>query len=124
MPSPFQQGSNPRELRKQFKKEPGGGKPPPAPEIRADISEILGLTAQEMMKDTVISDIGAMIERGYQSALEGYVLCLSRIIAHDTAWEYIVEAFRSQSEVIPVKYYKQFGKKPEDLPPKKGISVQ
>jgi len=114
--------STPRELRERFKQ--GAGDKPPAPKIRANISEILKLTAAQDMRDSITADIGAMIEKGYRSALEGYVLCLSRIISHDTAWSYILEAFRSKNENVPGKYYKQFGKNPDDLPKHKGTVVQ
>lgn len=117
--------SNPRELRERFKRQPDGNKPSGCPESRSNVSEILGLTAAQDMKDAITGDIEAMIEKGYRSALEGYVLCLSRIISHDTAWEYILEAFRNKNEHVPGKYYKQFGKNPKDIiPPKKGMSVQ
>jgi hypothetical protein len=105
--------SIPRELRERFK-----------PEARVDVSELLGLTAQDM-RELIIDDIAQMIEKGYRVALEGYVLCLSRIINHETAWEYIVEAFRSKNEKVPNKYYAQFGRKPDDLPPpQKGMLVR
>ena len=95
-----------------------------SPAIRADISDLLGLTSEDM-HDIVVSDIVTMIKKGYRTALEGYVLCLSRIVRHDTAWGYIVEAFRETHEKVPGKYYPQFGRNPDEPPPlKKGMIVQ
>ncbi|MHA2279520.1 MAG: hypothetical protein ACXAC5_01325 [Promethearchaeota archaeon] len=110
--------STSRELRERFKQES-------AIKVRAEVSELLGLTAQDM-RDLITNDITQMIEKGYRVALEGYVLCLSRIINHKTAWECIVEAFRAKNEKVPNKYYPQFGYKPDDniLPPQTGIKVQ
>lgn len=115
--------STPRELRERFQKEPDDKSSGSPSGIQVNVSEILGITAQDM-KDTIIADIEAMIEKNYRPALEGYILCLSRIINHSTAWECIVEAFHSKNENVPGKYYNQFGKKPGDAPPKKGVSVQ
>lgn len=88
-------------LREQFQK--------PDAKIVADV---LGIIKEEM-QDTIVADISAMIEKNYRPALEGYVLCLSRIIRHDVGWKCITKAFSAKNEKVPQKYYAQFGQLPE-----------
>jgi len=86
------------------------------------VSELLGITAKNM-GDIIVSDIAGMIEQGFREALEGYVLCLSRIIKHDTAWKHIAVAFNKHEEKVPQKYYALFGQDPDQLPQKKKFQV-
>lgn len=76
------------------------------------VSHALGI-ATEDMREVIIGDIGAMLKKGYRQSLDGYIFCLSRIIDHERAWNYITEAFQSQGEKVPTKYYQQFGQKQE-----------
>ncbi len=69
---------------------------------------MLGITAANM-QDTIISDICNMIEQGLRVALEGYILCLSRIVSHKIAWRCITEAYIKKGESVPKKYYDLFG---------------
>lgn len=88
------------------------------------VAQALSIAAHDI-EEIVISDIEAMIDKGYRPALEGYVLCLSRILDHDKTWNYITAAFQQKSEKIPSKYYKQFGKDPSQQALKsKGIITQ
>ncbi len=90
---------------------------------RAGISELLGITAKNM-GDTIIDDLATMIKKGFREALEGYVLCLSRIIKHSIAWKCIGEAFGKTGEKIPQKYYELFGQDPSKIPERKGFIVE
>jgi len=110
--------STPRELRERFKKEKYT-----IPESGTQISEILGITAEDM-HEIIVADIIGMIEKGYRTALEGYVLCLSRIIDHKKAWKSIVEAFHQKNEKVPSKYYSQFGQTEEIVATKGGVVVK
>ncbi len=76
-------------------------------EIESTLSSLLGITYHNM-NDILISDITKMIEDGQKYSLDGYVLCLSRIIKHELAWDCINAAFNKQKEHIPGKYYQLF----------------
>jgi hypothetical protein len=115
MPDPKESTS--KELRERFASEKKTESNPNA------MAQLLGITAMNMV-DTITSDISTMIEKEYRAALEGYVLCLSRIMNHDTAWQCITDAFLQKGEKLPKKYYKQFGKDPEQLPQWKGMTVK
>lgn len=87
------------------------------------IAELIGITAKNM-GDTIIDDISTMIQKGFREALEGYILCLSRIIKHSIAWKCIGEAFGKTGEKIPQKYYELFGQDPSKIPERKGFIVE
>ena len=72
-------------------------------------AEMLGITSAGM-SEAIISDIVGMIDKGYRRNLEGYILCLSRIVKHDMAWDCITVAFAKQKESVPAKYYQLFNK--------------
>lgn len=80
------------------------------------ISQMIGMTAAWTV-ETIIGDIEAMIEKGYRPSLEGYIFCLSRIMQHEKAWQCIVKAFSHKGEIVPPKYYKQFGQTEENIIP-------
>jgi len=86
------------------------------------LSELLGITAINMV-NTITSDISTMIDKGLTKELKGYILCLSRIMKHDIAWEYIQDSFKNCNEKIPQKYYELFGQDPSKLPKQKGMKV-
>ena len=60
------------------------------------------------MGETIIEDIFSMINKKQYNSLEGYVLCLSRIISHKIAWDCIMIAFERSKTSIPPHYYKLF----------------
>jgi len=109
--------SIPRELRERFQKKID---PTPTREIRANVSDLLGIALKDI-HEIVVADISKMIEQGYRKPLEGYILCLSRIISHKTAWECVTEAFHKKNEKVPSKYFSQFGQTFDNPAPKKGI---
>ena len=107
-----------KELRERFAEKDSS-----APDASA-VAEMLGITAINMA-NTVTDDVEAMIKQGHRKSLEGYVLCLSRIIRHANAWVYIEEAFKRTGESIPGKYYALFGKTRDSTSPvKKGMVVE
>jgi len=80
-------------------------------EIKAQeelLMSALGVVANNM-EESVISDISGMIEKEDRRAIDGYVLCLSRIMKHENAWNFICKAFQSKGEAVPSKYRKAFG---------------
>ncbi len=79
---------------------------------------MLGITAANM-QETIIADIAAMISQGHRDALEGYILCLSRIVSHKIAWRCITEAFSQKNEAVPKKYFELFGQEYTNPPPPK-----
>ena len=105
-----------RDLEKQFQETH-------SEDTASAISELLGITAKNM-GNIIIDDLASMIQRGFHEALEGYVLCLSRIIKHSLAWKCIGEAFGKTGEKIPTKYYKLFGQDPNKIPERKGFIVE
>lgn len=101
--SPIPSMSSPtRELQQQFNSDI---KNPP---IDASVfSEMLGITFNNQV-ETIIDDISSMIKSDYRKALDGYILCLSRIIKHNIAWTCIERGFSQENEKIPSKYYVKF----------------
>jgi len=107
-----------KELRERFSQE----KDTPTPSFEV-VSQVLGITTEDM-EEIIISDISAMLQKDYQSALEGYIFCLSRIIDHKRAWGYITQAFSSQGGKVPTKYYKQFGQtQPSETEHKNRVTI-
>lgn len=76
--------------------------------VSAIVACALGI-ANENLEEVIVSDISAMIDKGYRQAIEGYVFCLSRILDHSKCWIYINKAFNDRNEKIPEKYRHQFG---------------
>ena len=110
-----------QELAQQFAQE-NKQKPDNVQKQTSALSELLGITAMNMV-NTITDDIANMIQTGYTKEIEGYILCLSRIMKHDTAWECIQDGFKRTNEKIPQKYYALFGKDPDKLPKRKGMRV-
>ena len=108
-----------KELR-EFAQEPSE-KQPSTP-THAAVSRMLGITAANM-QETIIADICGMIDEGYRPPLEGYILCLSRIVSHNVAWRCITEAFSNKKESVPKKYYDLFGQE-QKTPPKSRMTVE
>lgn len=96
--------SGPKELRERFSK-------PKDTSLHPTVADLIGIVSSDM-REIVITDIEGMIDKNYRTALEGYILCLSRIIKHDLAWEYITKAFANKNEKVPSKYSSLFGKLP------------
>lgn len=78
------------------------------------VNHALGIVTEDL-RDVITGDISAMLKQGgaYRRSIDGYIFCLSRIMDHKKAWDYITEAFRSQGEKVPTKYYQQFGQEQE-----------
>ncbi len=107
--------STPKELRERFARPE---------DIQSPLlSEVIGIISDDM-REIIIADIEAMIDKKLRTAMEGYIFCLSRIMRHDLAWEYITAAFSSKNEKVPTKYYTQFGQTEELIAKKKGIVVK
>lgn len=109
MPEPNEQ----QELRERFSTEMEEDK---LQELQSAVSAMLGVTASGM-DDTIIKDIEMMIENGQRLSLEGYVLCLSKIVQHNKAWNLINKAFQAKNESIPAKYNTLFNKKSTPVEP-------
>ncbi len=100
MPEPSEQ----QNLRERFRSE--DDKPQETQdlqELQSAVSAMLGVTASGM-DDTITNDIQMMIENGQRLSLEGYILCLSKIVQHGKAWSLINKAFQTKNESIPAKY--------------------
>lgn len=72
------------------------------------LANLIGLTMANM-DHAIQQDIIDMIDAGRREGIGGYILCLSRVIRHDLAWELITKAFESKGEKPPTKYQKLFG---------------
>lgn len=70
---------------------------------------MLGITSVGMV-ETIISDVKELLNRNQWDSLDGYILCLSRIVAKEIAWKCITESFKECKESIPQKYFKAFDK--------------
>lgn len=116
--------STPRELRDRFTNDgiPVDRQQEIPKEQSSVICGLIGMVAEDM-GEIIISDIEGMIDKEYRAALEGYVLCLSRILDHNVAWKHICNAFKNKNEKVPGKYFAQFGKKEEEPTPPKRLSV-
>ncbi len=114
--------STPKELRERFRSKSSQEEHTPSG-TRVQMADILGLTAEDM-HNIIVDDIAGMIDKGYRPAMEGYILCLSRIMSHDKAWKSIIEAFHQKSEKVPSKYYSQFGQTKEQINTKGGMMVK
>ena len=77
------------------------------PISKETFASLLGIQAIRM-GDSIVSDISSMVEKKQYYSLEGYVLCLSRIMAHKVAWECIMLAFEKMKTEIPPHYNKLF----------------
>ena len=85
---------------------------PSASDQQIGVAALLGIYSVGMM-DSITHDICTMIEKEQRYSLDGYVLCLSRILASDIAWECINRAFKKKSEPVPISYYRVFQKDKE-----------
>lgn len=89
------------------KDENGFGKPTQK-EKKDTVASMLGLMGS-IAVETIMSDIGRMLDKKLFTELDGYVLALSRIMRHDMAWQCIIHVFADKNEPVPAKYYSQFG---------------
>lgn len=116
--------NNPVSISKELRKRFAQPEKSISEEVVAPIvAEALAI-AKGDLEDVVVADIKAMIQKGYRSPLEGYILCLSRIIDHKKGWEYLSRAFQECNEKVPERYHKQFGQHLSSVPPQKGSIVQ
>lgn len=107
-----------KELRERFARS----EEKDTPDLSPLITEALGI-ANEDLEEVVVGDIVAMINKGYRKALEGYILCLSRILDHTKCWKYINRAFNDRNEKVPERYHRQFGQHLPEKIAKKGPIV-
>lgn len=77
---------------------------PTVDNIKSDITSAL----IQMTSEVVISDLCNMISKDQTFSLEGYVMCLYRIIAHDKGWDCITQAFSQLGKPIPEKIKKLY----------------
>ena len=115
-----------RDLREQFVK-PSAPNPKidetiSVPQDGASSAIALGINSIGMV-EVIITDISDMIKSGQRYSLDGYILCLSRIISHNTAWECITRAYKIMGETVPKKYQQLFDKEITDSSLQKTMSV-
>lgn len=96
----------------------------PEPDVspQLGVATMLGITSMGMV-DVIVSDIRELLGRNQWNSLNGYVLCLSRIISKEVAWKCITEGFKECKESIPQKYYKAFGKESGEGKSASGMAV-
>jgi hypothetical protein len=58
---------------------------------------------------TILNDLRTMLKKQQTNSLEGYILCLSRVLNHKLAWHLIDQAYRTVNAPIPRRYYALFG---------------
>ena len=78
----------------------------PTPSIheeQASLAATLGIASIGMV-EIITHDISQMIEKEQRHSLDGYILCLSRIISKEIAWKCITRAFVIKGEPVPTKY--------------------
>lgn len=81
------------------------------PDARAaqEIAEVLGIVARAAI-DGIIDDMRVMIKHSYWKQLDGYVLALSKVLAHDLAWDCTCKAFEQEKATPPPKYQTLLGR--------------
>ena len=94
-----------------------GSFPEPAvPEKQMTVATTLGINSIGMV-EIIIHDLKQMIEKEQRYSIDGYILCLSRIISKEISWRCITKAFSDQGEPIPSQYQQLFNRNEEKLPP-------
>jgi hypothetical protein len=83
-------------------------------EIGSTVSFMLGITSVGM-EETIQKDIYGMITKKQQHSLNGYVLCLSKIVSHEIGWSCLSGAFSRANTAIPSKYYMLFNKSKDQI---------
>lgn len=103
-------------MREQF------GDKPPSKEQQTVAALALGINSIGMV-ETLIADMLEMIKAGQRYSLDGYILCLSKIISHKVGWECILRAFKNAGETVPTKYHRLFNN-PLEIKPQKTMQVE
>jgi len=88
---------------------------PAVPEKQMAIATALGINAIGMV-EAIIHDLKKMIEQEQRYSIDGYILCLSRIISRDVAWKCMEKAFGEKGEPVPSRYQKLFERTQETRP--------
>jgi len=70
---------------------------------------LLGII-QEGMDEVIPSDLKTMLENNLRQQMDGYVLCMARILEMDRAWSYIEKVFSDERVNIPETYFKLFNR--------------
>lgn len=83
-------------------------KPEIPPQQKEAIANLVGLVVSGF-DETVISDLSTLIQQGRREGINGYVLCLSRVVRHELGWELVKKAFEQEKEKVPSKYNRLFG---------------
>ena len=83
-------------------------------DISAQFKEMLGVLGTEM-RDTIVDDLHFILSKRndknqelVNSAMDAYVLALSRIIELPIGWRCVNEAYKRCNETVPEKYYEIF----------------
>ena len=84
-----------------------GSFPSPMPDKQMSAAAAIGINAIGMV-EIIMHDIKEMISKEQRHSIDGYILCLSRIIAKDIAWKCIVRAFGDKGEPVPTRYQQLF----------------
>lgn len=87
----------------------------PIPEKQVALVAAMGINAIGMV-EIIVHDIKKMIDKEQRNSIDGYILCLSRIISKDIAWRCITKAFHDKSEPVPSRYQKLFEGTEERIP--------
>lgn len=91
-------------------------------EVKQAIVNLVGLTLMNL-DFAVHQDLCEMIEKGHREGIDGYVLCLSRVVRHELGWELLTKAFEEKGEKVPSKYQRFFGQAPNQVLSKPQWSV-
>lgn len=71
------------------------------------VSAAMGILAMQMT-EVISQDIATMIEKEERTKLDGYILCLLRIMNKKIAFKCICEGYTRKDEKIPSDYIKLF----------------
>ncbi len=72
------------------------------------VMEVIQGAALGRIQTAIVDDIGAMIDKNQRYSIDGYILCLSRMISHEIAWSGVQEAYQAKNQTVPPKYAKLF----------------
>jgi hypothetical protein len=78
------------------------------------VSNLLGL-ALSAMDESLAQDLIGLIRKHRQEGMDAYVLCMSRLVNHEAAWEILQRVFAKCNKKLPLKYAPLFGKTPEQI---------
>ena len=96
----------------------GDGLPKPSnQDAQMSVATALGINSISMI-ESIMHDIEEMIKGDKIYSLDGYILCLSRIISHKIGWECVNMVFTKMSMPVPSHFKVLFGQSAQSvLPP-------